>query len=103
MSKFINVDEFLSSIPDDIEPDETEWCPICKMMSKEDVEDIVNSLDAIDLSETIDIIHCSECQHSKVAGGDKKIPYLVCMKQGGRKVCYNGFCNEAERQIHWNG
>lgn len=41
MSKFINVDEFLSSIPDDIEPDETEWCPICKMMSKEDVEDIV--------------------------------------------------------------
>lgn len=55
MSKYIDVDLLKSKIPE-VEPDETEWCPSCKMMSKNQVEEIIDSI------EPIDVVLCRDCK-----------------------------------------
>lgn len=84
MSKYIDVDLLKSKIPE-VEPDETEWCPDCKMMSKDQVEEIIDSI------EPIEVVLCRDCKWwTKCDDSPQGHCMLMKMSPTGGWFCANG-------------
>lgn len=52
---------------------------------------------AIEQSDKIDIVYCTECEYSEI-DATRKIPRLICTKCKDRAIDYNRFCSDAKRR-----
>ena len=80
--KYIRLDTFRLNSALDLDTDGTALIPLQAVKN------------AIDQADKIDIVHCYECEHSKVVGD---IPSLFC-KISKIGTDYNGFCHNGKRK-----
>ena len=83
--KYIRLDTFRLNSALDIDTDGTALIPLAEVKK------------ALELSESIDIVHCYECGYSRVAKNDYGMPYLFC-KRANEGTDYSGFCHKGIRK-----